>query len=108
MTKAWICLLIAGLLEIAWAVGMKYTHHFTKPGPTVFTVVTMILSFVFLERAIRTLPLGTGYAIWTGIGVAGTTLFGIFVLHESATASRLFFLALILTGILGLKWTTVA
>lgn len=106
MSRAWIYLLIAGVLEISWAIGMKYTHNFTKLTPTVFTVITMIFSFVFLERAIRVLPLGTSYAIWTGIGVAGTTLFGIIVLHESANASRLFFLAMLFAGIIGLKWTS--
>lgn len=100
---AWIYLIIAGILEIVWAVGLKYTEGFTKPLASVITVAGMILSFVFLGNAVKTIPIGTGYAIWTGIGAAGTALFGIFFLGESKETARIFCLFLIVAGIIGLK-----
>jgi quaternary ammonium compound-resistance protein SugE len=103
---AWTYLLIAGLLEIGWAVGLKYTHGFTRLGPSVWTVVTMIGSFWMLAQAARTLPLGTAYAVWTGIGVLGTAVLGMILFHEPRTALRLGCIALILAGIAGLKLTT--
>jgi quaternary ammonium compound-resistance protein SugE len=103
---AWIILLVAGLFEIGWAVGLKYTEGFTRLWPTVGTGVSMVLSMALLGWALKTLPLGTAYAVWTGIGAIGTALFGILVLKETATAARLVCLCLIVAGILGLKLFT--
>ena len=105
---AWLYLLVAGLLEIAWAVGLKLSQGFSRPLPTAFTIVTMIGSFVFLSLAMRSLPLGTAYAIWTGIGAIGTATLGIFLLDESAAAARLVCIVLIVAGIVGLKLTSSA
>ena len=105
---AWIWLGLAGILEVGWAVGLKYTHGFTRLGPSVFTIVVMIGSFWLLALAQRTLPLGTAYAVWTGIGVLGTTILGIMLFDEPRDAPRLLFIALILVGIVGLKATTIA
>ena len=103
---AWINLTIAGLLEIAWAIGLKYTVGFTKFGPSVFTVLTMIASFYFLAQALKIIPVGTGYAVWTGIGAAGTATLGIILFAESSSIPRLFCIALIVAGIVGLKITS--
>jgi quaternary ammonium compound-resistance protein SugE len=103
---AWIILFVAGLFEIGWAVGLKYTEGFTRLWPTVGTGVSMVLSMALLGWALKTLPLGTAYAVWTGIGAIGTALFGILVLKEPATAARLVCLCLIVAGILGLKLFT--
>jgi quaternary ammonium compound-resistance protein SugE len=103
---AWIILLVAGLFEVGWAVGLKYTEGFTRLWPTVGTGVSMVLSMTLLGLALKTLPLGTAYAVWTGIGAIGTALFGIVVLKEPATAARLVCLCLIVAGILGLKLFT--
>ena len=103
---AWIILFVAGLFEIGWAVGLKYTEGFTRLWPTVGTGVSMVLSMALLGWALKTLPLGTAYAVWTGIGAIGTALFGILVLKETATAARLVCLCLIVAGILGLKLFT--
>lgn len=100
---SWIFLLIAGLFEISWAVGLKYSEGFTKIWPTVFTISTMILSFYFLAQALKTIPLGTAYAVWTGIGAVGTVIFGIYLFDEPKTFARVFFIFLIVTGIVGLK-----
>jgi quaternary ammonium compound-resistance protein SugE len=99
-------LLLAGLLEVAWAVGLKYTDGFTRPWPTAATLVAMIGSVVLLALAVRTLPLGTAYAVWTGIGTAGAVLLGIMLFQEPATLARLFFVGLIVAGIVGLKLVT--
>lgn len=99
----WIILIIAGLLEVGWAVGLKYTEGFSRLWPSVGTIAAMVGSVVLLGFAMRSLPLGTAYAIWTGIGAIGTALFGIFVLGESAATLRLVSLALIFAGIVGLK-----
>ncbi len=101
----WAYLLIAGVLEIAWAVGLKYTHGLTKLWPSVGTIVGMIASFWFLALAVRSLPLGTAYAAWTGIGVIGTTALGIALFDEPRHALRLFCIVFILIGIVGLKLT---
>jgi quaternary ammonium compound-resistance protein SugE len=101
----WILLLFAGLLEIVWAVGLKYTEGFTHPGATVLTVAALIASFVLLGLAARSLPIGTAYAVWTGIGAAGTVLCGIFFLGEPTSLLRLACVGLILIGVLGLKAT---
>jgi len=100
---AWLMLLIAGVLEIGWAVGLKYADGFTRPGPSVLTVTAMVLSMVLLAMATRTLPIGTAYAVWTGIGAAGTALLGISLFQESASFARLFCIALIIAGVAGLK-----
>lgn len=105
---AWIVLFVAGLFEIGWAVGLKYTEGFTKLWPTVGTGISLVLSMALLGWAVKTLPLGTAYAVWTGIGAVGTAIFGIVVLKEPATAARLVCLLLIVAGILGLKLFTPA
>lgn len=102
----WIILLIAGLLEVAWAVGLKYTHGFTRLVPSVFTLVSMAASVFLLALAMRQLPLGTAYAVWTGIGTVGTAIAGMIMLGEPAGAMRLGCIALIVAGILGLKLLT--
>ncbi|NSL54575.1 quaternary ammonium compound efflux SMR transporter SugE [Uliginosibacterium aquaticum] len=99
----WFILIIAGLMEVGWAVGLKYTEGFSRLWPSVGTVAAMLGSVVLLGVAMRSLPLGTAYAVWTGIGAIGTALFGIFVLGESAATLRLVSLALIFAGIVGLK-----
>jgi quaternary ammonium compound-resistance protein SugE len=101
----WWLLLLAGLLEIAWAVGLKYTEGFTRPWPTALTVLGLAASMVCLALAVRTIPIGTGYAVWTGIGAVGTVILGIILFDESRAASRLLFIAVILIGIVGLKVT---
>jgi len=103
---AWIILLIAGIFEIAWAIGLKYTDGFTRLWPTVGTVIAMVLSVVLLGLAVKTLPVGTAYAVWTGVGATGTALLGIVLLGEPASAGRLVSLALIVAGIIGLKLVT--
>jgi quaternary ammonium compound-resistance protein SugE len=100
---AWVYLVLAGLFEIVWASAMKQSDGFTKPGPTAITVLAMIVSFALLALAMRSLPLGTAYAIWTGIGALGAFCVGIFVLGEAATAGRFLSAALILAGLIGLK-----
>ena len=100
---AWGILLLAGLLEVGWAIGLKYSEGFTRLGPTIATAVALIASMSLLGLALRTLPLGTAYAVWTGIGTVGTALLGIFLFDEPATVMRLVCIALIVAGILGLK-----
>ncbi|AUX76032.1 MULTISPECIES: quaternary ammonium compound efflux SMR transporter SugE [Sinorhizobium] len=100
---AWFTLLLAGLLEIGWAIGLKYTDGFTRLTPTVLTVGSMILSVVLLGIAVRTLPLGTAYAVWTGIGTIGTVVLGIVLFAEPMTVVRLGCIGLIVAGIAGLK-----
>ncbi|HWP24525.1 MAG TPA: quaternary ammonium compound efflux SMR transporter SugE [Candidatus Binatia bacterium] len=102
---AWIHLLIAGLLEIFWAISLKYTDGFSRLGPSVATAAGMIASFYFLAQGLKTIPVGTGYAVWTGIGAAGTATLGIVLFAEPASLPRLLCIALILAGILGLKFT---
>lgn len=105
---AWIILFIAGLFEIGWAVGLKYTEGFTRPVPIMLTGVSFVTSIGLLGWAIKTLPLGTAYAVWTGVGAVGTAIVGMLVFKEPATAGRLVCLALIVSGILGLKLFTPA
>lgn len=102
---AWVYLAIAGLLEIGWAVGLKYAEGFTKFWASAFTVASMAASVFLLALALRSIPVGTGYAVWTGIGAVGTAAYGIAVFGEPATWPRLACLALIVAGILGLKFT---
>jgi len=99
----WLILLVAGLLEVAWAIGLKYSEGLTRPLPAVLTLAAMAGSVLMLGLALRTLPLGTAYAVWTGIGTVGTAIYGIAVLGEPAGALRLACIALIVVGILGLK-----
>ena len=103
---AWIYLTVAGLFEIAWAIGLKYTDGFTRLLPSLWTVASMILSIVLLGLALRTLPVGTAYAVWTGIGAIGTAALGIYLFAEPATVARLLCIGLILAGIVGLKLVT--
>lgn len=103
MTKAWILLFIAGLLEIGWAVGLKYTHGFTRLVPSVLTIVSMVASMGLLAIALKHIPVGTGYAVWTGIGAAGTAILGIALLGEPVGIVRLGSIAMILAGVIGLK-----
>jgi quaternary ammonium compound-resistance protein SugE len=103
---AWITLFIAGLLEIGWAIGLKYTEGFTRLWPTVGTVAAMAASMILLGLAARTLPIGTAYAVWTGIGAAGTALLGLWLFDEPATAARLLCIMMIVAGVVGLKYAT--
>jgi quaternary ammonium compound-resistance protein SugE len=100
---AWIILFVAGLFEIGWALGLKYAAGFTKLWPSVGTGLALMLSITLLSWSLRTLPLGTAYAIWTGVGAAGTAVFGIVLFGEPATAARLGCIALIVAGVVGLK-----
>jgi quaternary ammonium compound-resistance protein SugE len=100
---AWIILIVAGLLEIVWAIGLKYTQGFTRLAPSIITIAAMIASMGLLGLAVRTLPIGTAYAVWTGIGTVGAVLVGIAALGESASPLRLLCVALIVVGIIGLK-----
>ncbi|WP_391488608.1 quaternary ammonium compound efflux SMR transporter SugE [Leclercia tamurae] len=102
----WIILFIAGLLEVVWAIGLKYTHGFTRLTPSIITVSAMIVSIVLLSWAMRSLPVGTAYAVWTGIGAVGAAITGILLLGESASLARIASLALIVAGIVGLKLST--
>jgi quaternary ammonium compound-resistance protein SugE len=103
--RAWVLLIIAGVLETVWAVGLKYSHGFSRPLPTVITVAAMGGSMWLLALAMKALPVGTAYAVWTGIGAVGAALFGILLLGESREAGRIVSLALIVAGIIGLKLT---
>lgn len=105
---AWILLVFAGLLEVAWAVGLKYTQGFSRLVPSVFTIGSMVGSVWLLALAVRTLPLGTAYAIWTGIGAVGAFILGIILFGESASAARIASVTLILAGLVGLKLTTAS
>ncbi|MDP2365984.1 MAG: quaternary ammonium compound efflux SMR transporter SugE [Ignavibacteria bacterium] len=99
----WVILFIAGLFEIAWAIGLKYTDGFSKLLPSVFTIVCMIISMGLLAYSVKHLPVGTAYAIWTGIGAVGTAVLGIILFNESKELVRVFFIFLIVVGIVGLK-----
>jgi len=103
---AWIILIVAGLFEVGWAVGLKLSDGLTRPWPTAFTIVSLILSMGLLGWSIKTLPLGTAYAVWTGIGAVGAAAVGIWLFREPATAARLACLAMIVAGIVGLKLFT--
>jgi len=100
---AWIILIVAGLFEIGWAIGLKYTEGFTRLLPSLWTVASMVVSLALLGLALKTLPVGTAYAVWTGVGAAGTALLGIWLFGEPATAMRLSCIGTILAGIAGLK-----
>jgi quaternary ammonium compound-resistance protein SugE len=100
---SWFYLVLAGALEVVWAIGLKYTAGFTRLAPSAITIAAMIASVWFLALALRTIPVGTGYAVWTGIGAVGTAILGIALFSEPATAARLACIGLIVAGILGLK-----
>ena len=103
---AWINLIIAGILEIGWAICLKYTEGFSKLWPSLATAAAMIASFYFLAQALKVIPVGTGYAVWTGIGASGTAILGIILFAESAAPARLACVGLIVAGIIGLKLTS--
>jgi len=105
---SWILLLIAGLLEVCWAIGLKYTQGFTKLGPSVFTLVTLAMSMYLLAKASETLPIGTAYGVWVGIGALGAAILGIFLFKEAVTPARIFFIGLLLVSIIGLKLSSKA
>jgi quaternary ammonium compound-resistance protein SugE len=103
---SWVILIIAGLFEIGWAIGLKYAQGFTRLGPSLATAVSLVLSIGLLGISLRSLPLGTAYAVWTGIGTLGTALLGMLLFHEAASVGRLLCVGLIVSGILGLKLLT--
>ena len=103
---AWLYLLVAGLMEVGWAVGLKYTEGFTRLWPSLWTGAALVLSMVLLAAALRTLPLGTAYAVWTGIGAVGTAALGVLLFGESASPARLACVGLIVAGLVGLKLTS--
>jgi quaternary ammonium compound-resistance protein SugE len=103
--SAWVQLVLAGLLEVCWAVGLKYTDGFRKPLPSLFVLVTLAASMFLLASAARTLPIGTAYAVWVGIGALGAAILGIVLLREPVTVARIGFLALLLVAIVGVKMT---
>lgn len=103
---AWLILFVAGLCEIGWAIGLKYTEGFTRLVPSILTGTSMVVSVILLGIALKTLPVGTGYAVWTGIGAVGTAILGIFLFGESTDWMRLASIALIVAGIIGLKLTS--
>ncbi|MBX4867892.1 quaternary ammonium compound efflux SMR transporter SugE [Rhizobium bangladeshense] len=102
---AWFLLFLAGLFECGWAIGLKYTDGFTRPLPTALTVISMVVSIVLLGLAVKHLPIGTAYAVWTGIGTVGTVILGIWLLGDQTSVSRLACITLIVAGITGLKLT---
>jgi quaternary ammonium compound-resistance protein SugE len=106
ITWSWVTLIIAGLFEVCWAIGLKYTDGFTKLVPSVFTLATLAISMFLLARASQALPIGTAYGVWVGVGALGASLLGIFLFKEPATLPRLFFLGLLLVSIIGLKLTS--
>jgi quaternary ammonium compound-resistance protein SugE len=102
-SMAWVILFVAGLLETGWAIGLKYTEGFSRLWPSVWTILAMVLSLIMLGYALKTLPVGTAYAVWTGIGAFGTAVLGIILFGEPATPARLISIGLIVSGIIGLK-----
>lgn len=100
---SWVILIFAGIFEICWAVGLKYSNGFTKLWPSIFTIFSMIVSMTLLSFTVRVIPVGTAYAVWTGIGAVGTAILGIYLFNESSDSLRLFFIFLIVVGITGLK-----
>jgi quaternary ammonium compound-resistance protein SugE len=103
---AWVLLVLAGMLETAWAVGLKYTQGFTRLVPSVLTAAAIVASMVLLAIAAKSLPIGTAYGVWVGIGAAGAAILGVVLFNEPATPARLFFVALLLVSVIGLKLTT--
>jgi quaternary ammonium compound-resistance protein SugE len=105
---AWVLLVLAGLFEVGWAIGLKYTEGFTRLWPSLGTIAAMVISIVMLAEAMKSLPVGTSYAVWVGVGAIGTAILGIVLFGEAANLGRLVSLGLILVGIVGLKLTTAA
>jgi quaternary ammonium compound-resistance protein SugE len=105
-SRAWLILILAGIFEIAWAVGLKYTEGWSRLVPSLLTGIAMIASFLLLSSAVKTLPIGTAYAVWTGIGIVGAAILGIFLFKEPMGFSRLLFIVMILIGIIGLKFSS--
>jgi len=105
MSSAWIYLVIAGFLEVCWAIGLKYTEGFTRLWPSVFTLTTLAASMYLLAKASHSLPIGTAYAVWVGIGAVGASVLGIFLFKEPVTIARVIFLAMLVISIIGLKFT---
>jgi len=103
---AWIYLIIAGVFEVVWAISLKYSEGFTKLFPSIITGIGMVVSFYFLSLALKTLPIGTSYAVWTGVGAVGTVIFGMILFSEPRDFSRIFFLSLIIIGIIGLNFVS--
>lgn len=103
---AWVLLVVAGLLEVGWAIGMRYTEGFTRPVPSLLTGAGIVVSMVLLSYAAKTLPIGTAYGVWVGIGAAGTAVLGMTVLGEPTTAARVFFVCLLVLAVVGLKATS--
>lgn len=108
MSVAWIYLILAGLLEVCWAIGLKYTEGFTRLGPSIFTLTTLTASMYLLAKAANTLPIGTAYAIWVGIGAVGAGILGIVLFKEPVTLPRLVFMTLLVISIIGLKFTATS
>ncbi|PSH05798.1 MAG: quaternary ammonium compound-resistance protein SugE [Acidobacteria bacterium] len=106
MSKNWVLLLVAGLFEVCWSVGLKYTDGFTRLRPTIFTLASICLSMFLLAKASQGLPIGTAYAVWVGIGASGATVLGMILFHEPASIARLGFISLLLFSIIGLKITS--
>lgn len=105
MSSSWFILIIAGLLEVCWAIGMKYSAGLTKVIPSIFTLTTLVLSMVLLAKAMQNLPVSTAYAVWVGIGAVGATIFGIVLLNEPVNSAKIFFSTLLIISIIGLKFT---
>jgi quaternary ammonium compound-resistance protein SugE len=105
---AWVILVAAGLFEVGWAIGLKYTEGFTRPWPTTWTVTAMVISLWLLGIAMKTLPVGTAYSVWVGVGAVGTVILGVVLLGEPVSAARVLSVALIIAGIVGLKLSTPA
>lgn len=105
MKSPWLMLGLAGIFEVCWAIGLKSTQGFTRLGPSLFTLVTLTASMLLLARATQSLPIGTAYGVWVGIGAVGAAVLGIAIYGEPATPARLFFLVLLIVAIVGLKWT---
>ncbi|MFF4539470.1 quaternary ammonium compound efflux SMR transporter SugE [Streptomyces aureus] len=103
---AWVLLIVAGMLEVGWSIGMKYTDGFTRPVPSILTGAGIVASMVLLSYAAKSLPIGTAYGVWVGIGAAGAAILGMLVLGEPATAARIFFIGLLLVSVIGLKATS--
>ena len=103
---AWVLVVVAGLLEVAWSIGMKYTDGFTRPWPSLATGAGIVASMLLLSQAAKSLPIGTAYGVWVGIGAAGAAVVGMAVLGEPATAARIFFVSLLLVAVVGLKATS--
>ncbi|WP_392966982.1 DMT family transporter [Streptomyces sp. LN245] len=103
---AWVLLIVAGLLEVGWSIGMKYTDGFTRPVPSILTGAGIVASMLLLSQAAKSLPIGTAYGVWVGIGAAGAAVLGMAILGEPATAARIFFVCLLLVSVVGLKATS--